>query len=194
VSRYESYNRGCSAQKRDVETTFPHQIKRKTAPNSSNKVSIRLQEFPHWIFLFHCRLLTSSANLRVAGTYVRSQPCFNAEVPYLSLTMYPFSIPTDEHVPLQHFKIQACTPSIFRQMNMYPQSFLWQNILSWLGQPIFWSKNFKFWLYNLNILTLFWPINFLRLQLQNISAFGAEANPEAYSCTPCFEILKYLVV
>jgi len=24
-------------------------------------------------------------------------------VPNLSLTMYPFSIPTDEHVPLQHF-------------------------------------------------------------------------------------------
>jgi len=34
-------------------TQFPHQIKRKNAPNSSNKVSIRLQEFPHWIFLFH---------------------------------------------------------------------------------------------------------------------------------------------
>jgi len=28
---------------------------------------------------------------------------FSAEVPNLSLTMYPFSIPTDEHVPLQHF-------------------------------------------------------------------------------------------
>jgi len=34
-------------------TQFPHQIKRNTAPNSSNKVSIRLQEFPHWSFLFH---------------------------------------------------------------------------------------------------------------------------------------------
>jgi len=34
------------------------------------------------IFLFHCscRLLTSSANLRVASTSVRSQPCFNAIV------------------------------------------------------------------------------------------------------------------
>jgi len=38
-------------------------------------VSIRLQEFPHWIFLSHCRLLTSSANLRV--TTVRLQPSFN---------------------------------------------------------------------------------------------------------------------
>jgi len=38
---------------------------------------MRLQEFPHWIFLFHCRLLTSSANLRVTITSVRSQPCFN---------------------------------------------------------------------------------------------------------------------
>jgi len=26
-----------------------------------------------------------------------------AGVPNLSLTMYPFSIPTDDHVPLQHF-------------------------------------------------------------------------------------------
>jgi len=40
-------------------------------------VSIRLQEFTHWFFLFDCTLLTSSANLRVTITYVRSQPCFN---------------------------------------------------------------------------------------------------------------------
>ena len=38
----------------ETGTPFSHQIKRKTAPNSSNKVSIRLREFPHWIFLFHC--------------------------------------------------------------------------------------------------------------------------------------------
>ena len=31
-------------------------------------LSIRLQGFPHWIFLFHHRLLTSSANLRIAST------------------------------------------------------------------------------------------------------------------------------
>jgi len=37
-----------------------------------HKVSIRLQEFPHWIFLLHCRLLTRSANLSVATTSVRS--------------------------------------------------------------------------------------------------------------------------
>jgi len=36
-----------------------------------------LQEFTHWIFLFHCKLLTSSANLRVTIISVRSQPCFN---------------------------------------------------------------------------------------------------------------------
>jgi len=58
----------------------------------------------------------------------------------------------------------------------------------------FWPKNLKFWLYNLQILTLFWPINFLRLQLQNNSALGVEVNPETYSYTLCFEILKYLVV
>jgi len=27
---------------------------------------------------------------------------FRTGVPNLSLTMYPFSIPTDKHVPLQH--------------------------------------------------------------------------------------------
>jgi len=59
-----------------VETVLPP-ILRNTAPNSSNKVSIRLQKFPHWIFLSHCRLATSSANLCVSITSVRSQPCFN---------------------------------------------------------------------------------------------------------------------
>jgi len=32
------------------------------------------------------------------------------------------------------------------------------------------------------------------LQLQNNSALGVEVNPEAYLCTLCFEILKYMVV
>jgi len=68
------------------------------------------------------------------------------------------------------------------------------NILWLLGQPIFWPRNLKFWLYNLQIFTLFWPINFLHLQMQNNSALGVEVNPEAYSRTLCFEILKYLVV
>jgi len=33
------------------------------------------------------------------------QPCNSSKsgVPNLSLTMYPFSIPKDEHLPLQHF-------------------------------------------------------------------------------------------
>jgi len=39
-------------------------------------------------------------------------------------------------------------------------------------------------------LTLFWPINFPRLQLQINSALGVEVNPEAYSCTVCFEIFN----
>ena len=50
-----------------------------------------------------------------------------------------------------------------------------------LGQTIFWPKNWNFWLYNLQILTLLWPINFLRLQLQNNSALGVVANSESYS-------------
>jgi len=70
----------CNAKERGVETAFSHQIKRKAASTSSNKVSIRLQEFPRSTFLFHCRLLTSSANLRVASTSVRSQSCFNVIV------------------------------------------------------------------------------------------------------------------
>ena len=64
-----------SAIKRGAGTAFPYQVTRKSAPNSSIKVSIRLQEFLHWIFLFHCRFMTSTANLRVASTSVRSQPC-----------------------------------------------------------------------------------------------------------------------
>jgi len=70
----------CSAKKRIVGTPFPHQIKTKATPNSSNNVSICLQGLIHWIFLFHCRLLTSGANLHVASTSVRSQPCFNVIV------------------------------------------------------------------------------------------------------------------
>jgi len=54
--------------KKRCGNVVPHQITRKTALNSSNEVSIRLQEFPHWIFLFHSRRLTSSANVRVAST------------------------------------------------------------------------------------------------------------------------------
>jgi len=52
-------------------------------------VSIHLQEFPHRIFLFHYRLLTSGANLRVASTSVPWQPCFNVIVwiPHLQLTL-----------------------------------------------------------------------------------------------------------
>jgi len=65
---------------RSAEKGGPHQIKRKTAQNSSMKVSILLQEFPHWIFVFHCRLLTRSAILRVASTSVKSKPYFNVIV------------------------------------------------------------------------------------------------------------------
>jgi len=50
-----------------------------------------------------------------------------------------------------------------------------------IGQPIFWRKNLKFWLQNLQILTLLRLINFLRLKLQNNSAFGVDVNSEANS-------------
>jgi len=101
-----------------VLTPFPHQIKRKTAPNSSNKERIRLQEFPHSIFLFHSRLLTRSANLRVASTSLRSQPCFDLIVwiPHFQVTLLvqkgvgtPFQrVPTALHLCLTYNF--ACTP------------------------------------------------------------------------------------
>ena len=40
-------------------------------------------------------------------------------------------------------------------------------------------------------MTLFWPINFQRLQLQNNSALGVEVNPEVYLCTLSFESKKF---
>jgi len=74
------YTQGCS-DKKGVGTPFPHQIKRKTAQNSSIKVSILLQDSVLlWIFVFHCSFLTNSAILRVASTSVKSQPCFNVIV------------------------------------------------------------------------------------------------------------------
>jgi len=51
---------------RILGTAFPNQMKRKTEPNNSNKVSIRLPKFPHCIFLFHCSatvLYTRSCHL-----------------------------------------------------------------------------------------------------------------------------------
>jgi len=74
-------------------TPFPHQIKKKTAANSLNKLSIRLQRFQHWTFLFHPRLLTSSAKLGVASTSVRLQPCFNV----LSAKRCGNAVPTCSH-------------------------------------------------------------------------------------------------
>jgi len=86
LARLSSHVKVCNSTK---GTPFPHQITKKPAPNSSNEVGILLQEFPHWILLFHCRLLNNSANLRVASTSVRSQPCFNIIVwtPHLQVTL-----------------------------------------------------------------------------------------------------------
>jgi len=107
----------CSAKKRGVGTPSLHQMKRKTAPNSSNEVSVCLQEFSHWIFLFHCRLLSSSANQRVTITYVRSQPCFNGvqkgvETPF-------WGVPT----PLHHWKSPTARPSVQVTMKAARQHF-----------------------------------------------------------------------
>ena len=50
-----------------------------------------------------------------------------------------------------------------------------RSILTWLlGKANFVPKNVQFWLCNLQILSLLWPVNFLRLQLQNNSALGVE--------------------
>jgi len=72
------------------------------------------------------------------------------------------------------------------------RQWLWESIITRATNIL--SKNLKFWLYDLQILTLFWPIDFLRLQLQNTSTLGVKVNPEAYTCSVCFDILKYLVV
>ena len=75
--------------KKEVWERPSHNKRKEDCPNSSNKVSIRLREFSHWIFLFQCRLLTNNANLRVASTSVRPQPCFNVTVriPHLQVTL-----------------------------------------------------------------------------------------------------------
>ena len=43
---------------------------------------------------------------------IRSNAVSSPEVPNHSLAMNPFSIPTDEHVPLHHFDRWTCTPTI----------------------------------------------------------------------------------
>jgi len=63
-----------------------------------------------------------------------------------------------------------------------------------VGQPISWPENLKIYLYNLQILSSFWPINFLHLQLQNNSALGVAVNPEACSCSLCFQIIGCLTL
>ena len=73
VKRYGVSQR-CSAKKRGVGTAFPQQMTRNTAPNSSNKVSIRLQEFP----LFVTSLMSQS---------VITQPCYSA---ILAITCHLF--------------------------------------------------------------------------------------------------------
>jgi len=69
--------------------------------------------------------------------------------------------------------------------NAYRATYAWVFIIIYVitRQP-----NLKFWLYTFQILTLFWPINFLRLQLQNNSAVGVEVKPEVHSCTLSFDI------
>jgi len=69
-------------------------------------------------------------------------------------------------------------------------TYLHSSNYSWLGQPVFWPKNLNFWVYNIKILTVSWPINFMCLQLQTNSVLGVEVHSEAYSCTPCFELKK----
>jgi len=60
-----------------------------------------------WFSLYLIRFQnTVEIGLTKSKTYALTL-CFEnlrTGVPNLSLTMYPFSIPTDEHVPLQYFK------------------------------------------------------------------------------------------
>jgi len=69
-----------------------------------------------------------------------------------------------------------CMESIFvaeaaiwkQKMNKSHLIWVWGNQFFWYEYGATNFQNLKFWLYNLQNLTLFWSINFLRLQLQKI--------------------------
>ena len=82
-------------------------------------MSIRLQEFPHWIFLSPCGLLTSNANLRVASTSVWSQSCFVVICAERCGT--PFSV-SSVPSPL-HPWIPTARPSLLATMKAASQHF-----------------------------------------------------------------------
>ena len=61
----------------------------KAEPNSSNKVRIRLQEFPHWTFLFHCVNYWLAVQNCVSLAHLWDRSYFNVMfwIPHLEVTL-----------------------------------------------------------------------------------------------------------
>jgi len=70
----------------------------------SHHVIARFTDFLVHKFLFAKGLLISSSRNSFTKARQQKQPTCTAGVPNLSLTMYPFSIPTEAYVPFQHFE------------------------------------------------------------------------------------------
>jgi len=94
---------------------------------------IHLQEFPHWIFLFHCRLLSGSADLHATITSMGSQSCFNGVLKGLG-TPFPRVPPTTL------LKSPTARPSVHVTMKAASQHFLprasfkpiWSTLSKWV--------------------------------------------------------------
>jgi len=119
-----------------ISGTILHVVKRNIS--SEQFQNITRSCFSIWFEFYTWRRIPTSFPQKEISSGKRSS---KPGVPRLFLTMYPFSIPIDEHVPRQHFNRYVCIHSAFRQMHMYPEDFLWQHILSWLFIDIFHIKH-----------------------------------------------------
>jgi len=92
---------------------------------------IRLQKFPHWIFVFHGRFLTSSANLRVTITSVRSQPCFNVVQKGVGM-LFPTHYTSEKAQQLD----QVCRSRWRLQVKAHPKPEpIWPIVSKWVPHP-----------------------------------------------------------
>jgi len=72
-------------------------------------------------FLLETRLQFESWYFGWPAGVLGAKVMIQTGVPSLFLAMCPFSIPTDEHVPFQHWDRWICTPSAFPKMNSTPK-------------------------------------------------------------------------
>jgi len=101
------------------------------------------------------------------------------------LGLFSFCLPYPFHLSLSgfsHYFLSLYVIHTYGANVMIPIVVAQLMDMSEVGQPLFWPKNIEFWLYNLQILTLFWPKNFLHVQLQNNSILGVVINSESHSC------------